>query len=76
MNASNERGDNDKEAEKETLARSLRALERTLENVLFLREEMVSRQERSCQHLQYMVIYHLNVKVTLDLAKTEIIGFL
>lgn len=49
-------GNNDKEAEKETLARSLRELERTLENVLFLREEMVSRQERKRQHLQYMVI--------------------
>lgn len=56
MNASNERGDNDKDAEKETLARSLRELERTLENVLVLREEMISRQDRSRQHLQYMVI--------------------
>lgn len=37
--------DNDKEAEKKTLTRGVRELEKALGKVLFTREEMVSRGE-------------------------------
>ena len=44
LNINNDGVDNEKEAEKKTLTRGVRELGRTLKNILFPREEMVSRR--------------------------------